>query len=934
MAARTAPSLVTVPDAIFATLGTERPVDIIEFVTSDRWLNRPNLYPRQATLLKLIFLQEEIFTPYDYDVIGEWGEGFKLTDMPPDETIWKYSGDWGIQPDALERMRYLRDVERRPWFRTILNASGRRSGKGHLGALCGAYVLWHYIAKGDPRADFGVDPDKRLSCQVFAGKKDQAKANQWRDLVNVILGAPCFSEYVGTPLTESLTVMAPVDKIRMDNLRKRGIKTDMDLSTFEIVPKEATTMAARGPASFMQCLDPSTPVLTADLRWVPIGDIQIGDELVGVDEHPEPGKQRKLRRSTVQSVWRTHKPALRLTFEDGSTVVCSEDHRWLFRHNSGGNNTSWRTAAELKIGDHIRHLVDPWEPDASFGAGYLAGVFDGEGCIVSTGKRFGSDILFAQNPGVVLDTVSAAMSERGFTFLPNRDIDAHKCQQWAVRGLSDCLRFIGQIRPPRLLATAHHLWEGRAIRGGITPTGRVGTSMMKRIVAIDSLPAQGLVDITTTTRTFIANGLVSHNCYDEMAHMVATTGGSRSASEVWESATPALDQFKKDSFIYCGSSPWEMTGKFYELCQQAVSIEADTRQPVYPENLIIQLPSWDIYVDWERTLVPFPIRPAYERNGIPVPAKNFLRLRGAIQEYDSAMQRLERANPETFRVERRAKWATAMDAYLPAEHVRKMFAPWNGRTLVMETRGNPTIDYTMHGDPGKTGSNFGFAVAHKEFVDGSEFPHVVFDYIVGWAPGDFPSMEMDYIEIEERIKGMIDGFLPSDVTFDQWNSIGLIQRLQKHANRGFKPCTVAERGATANVNWRTAETFKTALSLGLIHAPYYELAEMECLFLRKLAGDKVDHPMAGPCTTKDVYDAMSIVVHKLIGNEISNFLGQEFMALELSGTMPGPAGDQRIAQAFSEFGSAGPRSASPRGVPPSGRLSRTPGMPRDLGRRR
>jgi len=662
------PAPISTEKAINGFLGESLPNDIIEFVISDRWLNRPNLYPRQATLLKLIFLQEELFTEYDLDVLGEWGEGFRLTEMPPDESTWRFSGDWGIQPDSIDRLRYLRDVEGRKWFRTILNVSGRRSGKGHLGAICGAYVLWNYIAKGDPRWDFGVDQDKRLSCQVFAGKKDQAKANQWRDLVNVILGAPCFAPYVNTPLTESLTVMAPVDHIRIDNLRRRGIKTDMDLSTFEIVPKEATTMAARGPSSFMQF-------------------------------------------------------------------------------------------------------------------------------------------------------------------------------------------------------------------------------------------------------------------YDEMAHMVGTTGGSRSAGEVWESATPALDQFKKEAFIYCGSSPWEMTGKFYELCQQALTIEADTQKAVYPESLIIQLASWDIYEDWERTLHRFPLSPAYmknrsERQDVEIQERFFLPLKGSIQEYDSAMQRLERANPDTFRVERRAKWATALDAYLPEEHIRKMFGPWKGQTLTMQSSGLPTTDYAMHGDPGKTGSNFGFAVAHKEWVEGSEIPHVVFDFIIGWSPGDFASLEMDYIAIEDEIKALVDGFLPTDVSFDQWNSIGLIQRLQKHANRNFKPCTVYERTATASTNWRTAETFKAALSLGLLHAPYYELAELECLFLRKLAGDKVDHPSTGPCTTKDVYDAMSIVVYKLIGDEIASFLGQEFSDLKISGTMPGPQSQASIENQFTAFSQGVSRQGSGRGAVSGGRFLR------------
>lgn len=34
----------------------------------------------------------------------------------------------------------------------------------------------------------------------------------------------------------------------------------------------------------------------------------------------------------------------------------------------------------------------------------------------------------------------------------------------------------------------------------------------KRIVKIERLPEQELMDITTSSHTFVANGLVSHNC--------------------------------------------------------------------------------------------------------------------------------------------------------------------------------------------------------------------------------------------------------------------------------------------------------------------------------------------------------------------------------------------------------------------------------------
>ena len=80
---------------------------------------------------------------------------------------------------------------------------------------------------------------------------------------------------------------------------------------------------------------------------------------------------------------------------------------------------------------------------------------------------------------------------------------------------------------------------------------------------------------------------------------------------------------------------------------------------------------------------------------------------------------------------------------------------------------------------------------------------------------------------------------------------------------------------------------KVALSLNRIHLPYNELAELEMKYLRKLPGDKVDHPEVGPVTTKDVYDTISIVIHKLLGAQISAIYGEQFMALRMAGTMPG-----------------------------------------------
>ena len=89
-------------------------------------------------------------------------------------------------------------------------------------------------------------------------------------------------------------------------------------------------------------------------------------------------------------------------------------------------------------------------------------------------------------------------------------------------------------------------------------------------------------------------------------------------------------------------------------------------------------------------------------------------------------------------------------------------------------------------------------------------------------------------------------------TLSRRNSINFVQTLSKYGKQvSYKRSSVWVRNATAPLNWATAETMKMALNLNRVHAPYFELAEMEFKFLRKLNSDKVDHQSSGPCTTTD-----------------------------------------------------------------------------------
>lgn len=92
------------------------------------------------------------------------------------------------------------------------------------------------------------------------------------------------------------------------------------------------------------CLDPNTRVLTADREWVPIAELEPGQRIVSVDEYIQPGySSRAIREGVVEGVVEVYREAYRITFDDGRTLVCTDQHPWLSRRTKGvPMATKWR----------------------------------------------------------------------------------------------------------------------------------------------------------------------------------------------------------------------------------------------------------------------------------------------------------------------------------------------------------------------------------------------------------------------------------------------------------------------------------------------------------------------------------------------------------------------------------------------------------------
>jgi hypothetical protein len=262
------------------------------------------------------------------------------------------------------------------------------------------------------------------------------------------------------------------------------------------------------------CLDPNTPVLTADLKWVKIKDLRVGQKLVACDEKTGVGTgtgARRMRTSEVVKKWKSRRPAFRVTFHDGRSVVCSAEHRWLSRKSQkdpkwrslGGSGKSTDGREALKVGDYVRSITKFWgEPgleDYWFG-----GMLDGEGSL-DYARRTGVDLSVSQRAGAVLDRMLEHCNSREYPFCVVADgprktkYGQQPVYAISISNMSEMFRLLGLSRPSRFIGI--EWWNNK----------RMPDNGWLRIESIEPLGEMDLVDIETTTQTYIANGLVSHN---------------------------------------------------------------------------------------------------------------------------------------------------------------------------------------------------------------------------------------------------------------------------------------------------------------------------------------------------------------------------------------------------------------------------------------
>jgi DNA polymerase III subunit alpha len=275
------------------------------------------------------------------------------------------------------------------------------------------------------------------------------------------------------------------------------------------------------------CVSPNARVLTTDLRWLPAGELKVGDELIGFDEDLR--KNSGMKPTVIQAIKRVVRPCSLIKTSDGREIIASDLHGWVTVGTTRGSQISlsgprnhpsphtrqWLHTCELMKGNlspfrtHRRQLgrssaklaqfCKPWgklPPEYSETAAWFGGILDGEGWL--SNRQIG----VGQNPGPVFDAMVEACKILELPTTDRREQSKNSdVLEFNLSGYGTALKCLSWCRNFRF--DSRKIWEG------IHPKSRYHPPV--ELVSVEPIGEREVVAIQTDTQTLIVEGFLSHN---------------------------------------------------------------------------------------------------------------------------------------------------------------------------------------------------------------------------------------------------------------------------------------------------------------------------------------------------------------------------------------------------------------------------------------
>jgi len=271
------------------------------------------------------------------------------------------------------------------------------------------------------------------------------------------------------------------------------------------------------------CNPPEAPIWMGDLSFKALGDVKIGDEVVGWERKGATLRSRNTRnagtplirqfqrdvltRAKVLSITRRQAPLVKVTMASGRTIRCTPDHLWSnglgyerigtkYTKKDGTVKTCgkylWITA---QPGRTLSHIVDPVYPptgsEAVRAAGWLGGIYDGEGSSTNISQQ-------EQHNPVVFAEIGRVCTLLGIQATP-----LLSRLGWNLAGgRQGYVKFILYAQPKRRAKLEEYIFSTRFREAD-------------KIVSVVPDGVGEVVSMQTSTGNYTAWGYASKNCSQE-----------------------------------------------------------------------------------------------------------------------------------------------------------------------------------------------------------------------------------------------------------------------------------------------------------------------------------------------------------------------------------------------------------------------------------
>ena len=320
---------------------------------------------------------------------------------------------------------------------------------------------------------------------------------------------------------------------------------DGDLMWPDRFPPAAVARLQKEKGPYAYCNPFEAPILMGDLSMKPIGEVRVGDDIVGFTIGNNE-KRARLKPAKVLSISETIQPVVKMTFESGAVIRCTSDHKWWTTRN----DASHAPYAKAKVGSTLSrvcpsHLPEILSAEDARLAGWLAGFFDGEGSVSVQKKKGGGFstplITFCQGDGrngVICEKLEAVLDHFGFTWGVHKKSPAKRDQEHRIRMYwlkNGGGKHGGRFSRVGLLQRFLHIvqpvkWRDRIIE--LTVNSRLFTAA-ERVAKIEEDGFETVYGLETTTGNYVVWGLASSNS-GQYQQTPEARGGGIIKREFWQ----------------------------------------------------------------------------------------------------------------------------------------------------------------------------------------------------------------------------------------------------------------------------------------------------------------------------------------------------------------------------------------------------------------